>query len=71
MTLEPGSKLGPYQVIARIGAGGMGHVCGARDTRLPRDVAVKVLPASFASDPERRARFEEEAPMARGSCIAT
>ena len=61
MTLEPGSKLGPYQIIAPIGAGGMGEVFRARDTRLLRDVAVKVLPASFASDPERRARFEQEA----------
>jgi eukaryotic-like serine/threonine-protein kinase len=59
--LEPGSKLGPYQILAPIGAGGMGEVFRARDTRLLREVAVKVLPASFASDPERRARFEQEA----------
>jgi Tol biopolymer transport system component/predicted Ser/Thr protein kinase len=61
MTLEAGAKLGPYQIVAPIGAGGMGEVFRARDTRLLRDVAVKVLPASFASDPERRARFEQEA----------
>ncbi len=61
MTLEAGAKLGPYQILAPIGAGGMGEVFRARDTRLLRDVAVKVLPASFASDPERRARFEQEA----------
>jgi predicted Ser/Thr protein kinase/WD40 repeat protein len=61
MTLETGAKLGPYQILAPIGAGGMGEVFRARDTRLLRDVAVKVLPASFASDPERRARFEQEA----------
>jgi eukaryotic-like serine/threonine-protein kinase len=61
LTLEPGSKLGPYQILAPIGAGGMGEVFRARDTRLLREVAVKVLPASFASDPERRARFEQEA----------
>ncbi len=61
MTLAPGAKLGPYQILGPIGAGGMGEVFRARDTRLLRDVAVKVLPASFASDPERRARFEQEA----------
>ena len=61
MTLAPGARLGPYQIVAPIGAGGMGEVFRARDTRLLRDVAVKVLPASFAADPERRARFEQEA----------
>ncbi len=61
MTLEAGAKLGPYQILAPIGAGGMGEVFRARDTRLLRDVAVKVLPASFAADPDRRARFEQEA----------
>ncbi|HET7294598.1 MAG TPA: protein kinase [Vicinamibacteria bacterium] len=61
MTLEPGAKLGPYQIVGPIGAGGMGEVFRAKDTRLLRDVAVKVLPESFAADPERRARFEQEA----------
>jgi predicted Ser/Thr protein kinase len=61
MSLAPGTRLGPYQIVAPIGAGGMGEVFRARDTRLLRDVAVKVLPASFAADPERRARFEQEA----------
>ena len=61
MTLSPGSRLGTYEVIAPIGAGGMGEVFRARDTRLNRDVAIKVLPTSAASDPERRERFEREA----------
>src|SRR5688572_17606361 len=61
MALTPGTRLGPYEVIAPIGAGGMGEVYRARDTRLDRDVAVKVLPESFAGDPDRRARFEREA----------
>jgi serine/threonine protein kinase/Tol biopolymer transport system component len=61
MSLAAGTKLGPYEVVGAIGAGGMGEVYRARDTRLGRDVAVKVLPASFASDPERLRRFEQEA----------
>jgi eukaryotic-like serine/threonine-protein kinase len=61
MTLSPGARLGPYEVTASLGAGGMGEVFRARDTRLGRDVAIKVLPASFAADPDRRARFEREA----------
>jgi serine/threonine-protein kinase len=59
--VQPGSRLGPYEIIASIGAGGMGEVYRARDTRLGRDVAIKVLPAEFASDPERLRRFEQEA----------
>ncbi len=59
--LEPGSRLGPYEVLAAIGAGGMGAVYRARDTRLNRDVALKVLPDLFATDPERLARFTREA----------
>ena len=55
------SRLGPYEIVAPIGAGGMGEVYRARDTRLGRDVAIKVLPAAFASDPERLRRFEQEA----------
>jgi serine/threonine protein kinase/Flp pilus assembly protein TadD len=59
--LAPGTKLGPYAVLALIGAGGMGEVYRARDTRLDRTVAVKVIPAHLSSDPERRQRFEREA----------
>jgi len=61
MPLPPGTRLGPYEVVSFIGAGGMGVVYRARDTRLGRDVAVKVLPAVFARDPDRLARFEREA----------
>ena len=61
MMLTIGAKLGPYEIAGAIGAGGMGEVYRARDTRLGRDVAVKVLPASFASDAERLRRFEQEA----------
>jgi len=61
MLLTPGTPLGPYEILGAIGAGGMGEVYRARDTRLQRDVAIKILPDTFASDPERRARFEREA----------
>src|SRR5687767_10237761 len=61
MSLAPGVRLGAYEVVAPLGAGGMGEVYRARDTRLNRDVALKVLPDSFASDPERLARFTREA----------
>jgi Tol biopolymer transport system component len=61
MPLNPGARLGPYEVTGAIGAGGMGAVYRARDTRLHRDVALKVLPDLFASDPERLARFTREA----------
>jgi Tol biopolymer transport system component len=61
MPLTPGSRLGPYEVLSPLGAGGMGEVFRARDSRLGRDVAVKVLPEAFAADPERLARFEREA----------
>jgi Tol biopolymer transport system component len=61
MSLSAGERLGPYEILAPLGAGGMGEVYRARDTRLGRDVAVKVLPASFASDAERLRRFEQEA----------
>src|ERR1043166_2175994 len=63
MPLGPGARLGPYEVVSAIGAGGMGEVYRARDTRLGRDVAIKVLPDSFASDPDRLARFEREAQL--------
>jgi len=61
MTLTAGIKLGPYEVQSLLGQGGMGEVYRARDPRLGRDVAVKVLPASFSADPERLRRFEQEA----------
>ena len=61
MTLATGSRLGPYEVIAAIGAGGMGEVYRARDSRLGRDVAIKILPPQFAAQPDRLRRFEEEA----------
>ena len=61
MALAPGTRLGPYEITVAIGAGGMGEVYRAKDTRLGRDVAIKILPASFADDPDRRARFEREA----------
>jgi Tol biopolymer transport system component len=61
MTLAAGSRLGPYEILAPLGAGGMGEVYRARDTRLGREVAIKVLPAAFASDVERLSRFEREA----------
>ena len=61
MPLTPGTTLGPYQVAAKIGEGGMGEVYQARDTTLDRDVALKVLPEVFTSDPDRLARFEREA----------
>ena len=61
MSLAPGARLGPYEIVAAIGAGGMGEVYKARDTRLDRRVAIKVLPPEFAADPERLRRFEQEA----------
>src|ERR1700733_1005127 len=61
MTITSGTKLGPYEVVAPAGAGGMGEVYRARDARLNRDVAVKILPAAFARDPERMRRFQQEA----------
>ena len=61
MQLSPGARLGSYEVTSAIGAGGMGEVYRARDTRLHRDVAIKVLPDGFAADPDRLARFEREA----------
>ena len=63
MAITTGSKLGPYKILAAIGAGGMGEVYRAHDTKLNRDVALKVLPAEFASDPERMARFKREAQL--------
>ena len=61
MTLAAGTRLGPYEILAPLGAGGMGEVYRARDSKLDRDVAIKVLPQSVMADPERLARFEREA----------
>ena len=61
MSLAPGTKLGPYEIHSQLGAGGMGEVYRARDERLCRDVALKILPQVFAHDAERMARFEREA----------
>src|SRR5229473_917575 len=61
MALSPGTKLGPYEIVAPLGAGGMGEVYRAKDTRLGRDVAIKVLPSNVSSDEEKRQRFEREA----------
>jgi len=66
MSLAHGARLGPYEVEARIGAGGMGEVYRARDTRLDRSVAIKILPPEVSADPERRARFEREAKTIAG-----
>ena len=61
MTLAPGQRLGPYEILSPLGAGGMGEVYKAVDVRLSRHVAIKVLPAEVAADPERLRRFEIEA----------
>jgi len=61
MSLSPGSRLGAYEIVAALGAGGMGEVYRARDSKLKREVAIKVLPDAFATDPQALARFEREA----------
>src|SRR5450755_2415482 len=61
MALSPGDKLGHFEVLSLLGRGGMGEVYRALDTKLKRDVALKVLPEAFARDPERMARFQREA----------
>src|ERR1700730_14680466 len=66
MALSPGSRLGPYEILAPLGAGGMGEVYRARDDRLKREVAIKVLPASYSQDADRLRRFEHEAQSAGG-----
>ena len=60
MTLETGTQLGPYEIAEPLGAGGMGEVYRAKDTRLDRDVAIKVLPEHLANDPDALTRFERE-----------
>src|ERR1700731_1519858 len=64
MALTSGTKLGPYEIQSPLGAGGMGEVYRARDSRLNRDVAIKVLPAQFSRDPDRLSRFRQEAQAA-------
>jgi serine/threonine protein kinase len=61
MALRAGERLGPYEILGGLGAGGMGEVYRARDVRLQRPVAIKVLPAAVSADPSRRHRFEHEA----------
>jgi len=61
MLLAAGTRLGPYEILAPLGAGGMGEVYRARDMRLERTVAIKILPAPFSCDPVHRQRFEREA----------
>jgi serine/threonine protein kinase len=63
MAILPGARLGPYEILSAIGAGGMGEVYRAHDSKLARDVAIKVLPANFVNDPERLSRFQREARM--------
>ena len=63
MTITPGTRLGSYEITAKLGEGGMGEVYRATDTKLKRDVAIKVLPAAFTEDKERLARFEREAQL--------
>ncbi len=66
MPLQPGTTLGPYEILSPIGAGGMGEVYKARDTRLDRTVAIKVLPEHVASDPDLKQRFERETQSSTG-----
>src|SRR6267143_6521393 len=63
MPILPGRRLGPYEILSAIGAGGMGEVYQAHDTKLGREVAIKVIPANFVNDPERLSRFQREARM--------
>ena len=71
MALSPGRRLGPYEILSPLGAGGMGEVYRARHSKLGRDIAIKVLPDEMASDPERLQRFEREARAPPPSTIPT
>lgn len=71
MPLAAGAKLGPYEILSPLGAGGMGEVYRATDANLGRQVAIKVLPAAFAQDPERVARLEREAKSLAALTIPT
>jgi len=71
MAIQSGTHLGPYEILSAIGAGGMGEVYRARDPKLGRDVAIKVLPEAFARDAERMARFQREAKVLASSVIPT
>ena len=71
MPLAAGTRLGHYEIVGPLGAGGMGEVYRATDTKLDREVAIKVLPAAFAQYPERLARFEREARVLASLDIAT
>ena len=66
--MQSGIRLGPYEIVKQLGVGGMGEVWLAEDTRLGRQVAIKVLPAEFAADPERLARFEQERTATSVTC---
>ena len=66
MSLAPGTKLGPYEIVSALGAGGMGEVYRAKDMRLGRTVAIKILPASISADPVAKQRFEREAKTISG-----
>lgn len=70
MALASGSRLGSYEILAPLGAGGMGEVFRARDLKLSREVALKVLPTEFAFDAERLARFKREAQLLATLCVA-
>ena len=63
MSLTPGTRLGAFEIVGKLGEGGMGEVYRARDAKLGRDVALKILPATFANDPDRLMRFEREAKL--------
>lgn len=68
MKLEAGTHLGPYEILAPLGAGGMGEVYRAKDTRLDREVAVKILPEHLSTNPDAQARFEREAKAVAAQC---